>query len=135
MAYITSFVYCENIQNEMTKNGSRTQIVNPLQVLSPISLPGNYSFAISCSIAGFNPQEEIKVRIVFTAPDGSTVDDTGDIEFKAPSIMDSSRKFKGLQLNLDFRNVVFQCAGIYSTKIQIDGETVGEYKIAVETGD
>lgn len=47
MEYISSFTYCDSIQIEMTPQGPRYQIVNPLQVLVPIAIPSNYSFAIS----------------------------------------------------------------------------------------
>ena len=50
MVYISSFTYCDSIQTEMTPQGSINQIVNPLQVLAPIAVPGNYSFAIACNI-------------------------------------------------------------------------------------
>lgn len=58
MAYISSFTYCDSIQMEMTPQGPRNQIVNPLQVLAPIAIPGNYSFAIACNVAGFDVEKE-----------------------------------------------------------------------------
>ena len=63
MVYISSFTYCDSIQTEMTPQGPRNQIVNPLQVLAPIAVPGNYSFAIACNIAGFDAKQENCVRI------------------------------------------------------------------------
>ena len=50
MEYISSFTYCDTIQTEMTPQGPQQQIVKPLQVLTPIAIPGNFSFAIACSI-------------------------------------------------------------------------------------
>ena len=66
MIYISSFTYCDSIQTEMTPQGPRNQIVNPLQMLAPIAIPSNYSFAIACNIAGFDATKENSVRIQFS---------------------------------------------------------------------
>lgn len=70
MIYISSFTYCDSIQTEMTPQGPRNQIVNPLQMLAPIAIPSNYSFAIACNIAGFDATKENSVRIQFISPSG-----------------------------------------------------------------
>ena len=40
-----------------------------------------------------------------------------------------------MQFNLDIRNLVFREKGLYTTKIQVNSEEVGEYKIEVIVGD
>ncbi|MFR6582688.1 MAG: hypothetical protein ACLURP_12105 [Ruminococcus sp.] len=62
MEYISSFTYCDTIQTEMTPQGPQQQIVKPLQVLTPIAIPGNFSFAIACSIADLTHRKKIVLK-------------------------------------------------------------------------
>ena len=77
MEYISSFTYCDTIQTEMTPQGPQQQIVKPLQALTPIAIPGNFSFAIACSIAGFDTSKENSVKIMFLDPSNNVLYDTG----------------------------------------------------------
>lgn len=135
MVYISSFTYCDSIQTEMTPQGPRNQIVNPLQVLAPIAVPGNYSFAISCNIAGFDAMQENCVRIQFISPDGKVLNDTGDIKFQLPVEQLKLDKLGVMQFNLDMRNLVLTEVGLYSTRVVVNDEQIGEYKIQVIVGD
>lgn len=130
MAYITSFTYCENIQTELSQEGPRQQIINPLQVLSPVAIPGNYSFSIACSIADIVVDSVNTLRIVFKDDNENIVNDTGEIKFDSP---DTSliEKMGGMQFNIDMRNVVLRKEGIHSTIIFFNSESIGEYKIMV----
>ena len=65
MEYISSFTYCDTIQTQMTQQGPQQQIIKPLQVLTPVAIPGNFSFAIACSITGFDTFKENTVKIIF----------------------------------------------------------------------
>ena len=130
MEYISSFIYCDNITIEMTQHGPVHRIMNPIQVLNPIALPSNYSFAIACNIAGLELEAEYKLRIVFSGPDGEILKDTNDIPVKLPKVGDKEKK-GFMQFNLDFRNVVLRKADLYTTKVYINGKLFGEYKIDV----
>lgn len=135
MAYISSFTYCDTIQTEMTPQGPRNQIVNPLQVLAPIAVPGNYSFAIACNIAGFDATKENCVRIQFVSSSDQIVNDTGDVKFQLPLDQIEIDKPSVMQFNLDMRNLVLSEIGLYSTKVFVNNEQIGEYKIQVIVGD
>lgn len=135
MVYISSFIYCDSIQMETTPQGPRNQIVNPLQVLAPIAIPGNYSFAIACNIAGFDVEKENSVRIQFVSSGEQLLNDTGDIKFQLPIDQMKPGKPGVMQFNLDMRNLVFNEVGIYSTRVFANGEQIGEYKIEVIVGD
>lgn len=135
MVYISSFTYCDSIQTEMTPQGPRNQIVNPLQVLAPIAVPGNYSFAISCNIAGFDAMQENCVRIQFISPNEQVLNDTGDIKFQLPVEQLKQDKLGVMQFNLDMRNLVLSEVGLYSTRVVVNDEQIGEYKIQVIVGD
>lgn len=135
MAYISSFTYCDSIQMEMTPQGPRNQIVNPLQVLAPIAIPGNYSFAIACNVAGFDVEKENSVRIQFVSSSNQILNDTGDIKFQIPIDQIKVDKPSVMQFNLDMRNLILHEVGLYSTKVFVNGEQIGEYKIQVIVGD
>jgi hypothetical protein len=135
MAYISSFAYCDSVQTEMTPQGPRNQIVNPLQVLAPIAVPGNYSFAISCNIAGFDAAKENSIRVRFVSSSGQVVNDTGEVKFQLPSEQVKSDKPSVMQFNLDMRNLALREVGIYSTKVFLNEAQIGEYKIEVIVGD
>ena len=40
-----------------------------------------------------------------------------------------------MQFNLDMRNLVLDEVGLYSTKVLVNGEQIGEYNIQVIVGD
>lgn len=135
MAYISSFTYCDSIQMEMTPQGPRNQIVNPLQFLAPIAIPGNYSFAIACNVAGFDAKKENSVRIQFVSSANQVLNDTGDIKFQLPADQSRSAKPNVMQFNIDLRNLILNETGLYATKVFVNNEQIGEYKIQVIKGD
>ncbi len=134
MAFVSSFTYCDNIQGELTPQGPRNKIMNPLQVIAPIAIPGNYSFAVACAIAGFNENEINSVRMKFMTEKGNVINDTGDISFQIPPEIIKANQPATMQFNLDFRNLVLPEQGVYSTVVFANGEKIGEYKIPVIKG-
>ena len=135
MEYISSFTYCDTIQTEMTPQGPQQQIVKPLQVLTPIAIPGNLSFAIACSIAGFDTSKENSVKIMFLDPSNNVLYDTGDVNFQLPTEQIKPSGIASMQFNIDIRNLVFREAGLYSTKVIFNNIELGEYKIQVIVGE
>ena len=139
MPYISSFIYCDNIQPEITPQGPTTQIIRPLQVLRPIALPSNYSFAIACNIMGFDVSKENVLRICFFSPNNELIHDTGDVKFNASEEAQRENIGKGvstIQFNLDIRNLVLREEGVHTTKVYMNDYELGEYKIAViKAGD
>ena len=118
----------------MTPQGPRTQIVNPLQVIAPIAIPGNYSFAIACAVAGFDVRVKNSVNLQLKTEEGEVINDTGEIEFQLPEEVLNNNQPAIMQFNLDFRNLVLPKTGVYSTTVSFNGEKIGEYKIPVIKG-
>ena len=135
MEYISSFTYCDSIQTEFTPQGPRPQIVNPLQLLAPVAVPGNYSFAIACNVGGFDVQKENILHIQFVSPQEQVMYDTGDIRFQVPTEQIRLDKPNVMQFNLDIRNIVFREVGVYSTRVFVNSKQIGEYKIPVIVGE
>lgn len=135
MEYISSFTYCDSIQTEMTPQGAQQRIVNPLQLLAPVAIPGNYSFSVACNIAGFDVTQENHVRIKFLSPSEEVLNDTGEISFQLPVEQVKENLPSVMQFNLDMRNFVFREPGVHSTKVFVNGNMIGEYKISVIVGE
>lgn len=134
MAFVSSFVYCDRIQEMMTPDGPVSQVVSPIQGLRPINLPGNYSFAIACSICDFDGRKKNKVKIKCLDPIGTDVlgCETIDIEPIGEAAQGIGTT---LNINLDFRNVVLRMAGVYTSVVYFNDEKIGEYKIGVSKAE
>lgn len=135
MEYISSFTYCDNIQIEITPQGPQMKILNPLQVLAPVAIPGNYSFSIVCNAAGFDTAKENYVRMQFLSPNGQILHDTGKIEFQIPKEQIETDKPIVMQFHMDMRNLVFRETGLHTTKVYVNDQEIGEYKIPVIVGE
>ena len=137
MAYISSFVYCDNIQQGMAADKTpMTHILNPLQVLKPVSLPGNFSFSIMCNVSGFDIQQENVFNLQFVSPNGDVLQDTGDIPLKLPQeVIAQKKKANAMQMCMDFRNIVMREYGEHKTIIKMNHEVIGEFRIPVIEGD
>lgn len=135
MEYISSFTYCDAIQTEITQKGPQHQIMNPLQALTPIAIPGNFSFSIACNIAGFDTAKENTVRIEFLDPNNNLLYDTGDVKFQLPPEQIKVGGIASMQFNIDIRNLVFREEGLYLTRVMFNNNVLGEYKIQVIAGE
>lgn len=133
-AFVTSFTYCDNIQTEFTPQGQKTNIFNPLNALAPVAIPGNYSFAISCAIAGLKEADVNMLQMKFVTGSGTVINDTGVISIPLPSKNADQNQPTVLQFNFDIRNLVLTEEGIYTTEVYANGEKIGEYKIPVIKG-
>jgi len=132
--FISSFTYCDSIETQMTPNGPAFQIVKPLQILAPIAIPGNYSFAISCSLSDISSSEGKTMTIVFSDPDGNEVAKVGNIRIEIPKEASNS-KVASMQVNIDFRNLIISKEGVYKTSVILENDTIGEYRIPVFKGE
>ncbi|MBQ3395191.1 MAG: hypothetical protein IJR43_10610 [Synergistaceae bacterium] len=132
MVYVSSFVYCDRLQQITTQNGIQHQVIEPLQSLNLVSVPSNFSFSMLCGISDFDTGKRHKLRIEFVAPDNkSTVVAAADVPVASDV---EQKKFNGLQAAVEIRNFIFRIEGIYVTKIFFDDILIGEYKIPVITG-
>lgn len=129
--HIPSFIYCDKVEQVLTPNGPFWQIVKPLDELTPVALPGNYSFAASCIITGIQQQTTNHVVVVFSDPDGEVVAKFDMPECVAPNDLPDKNETCSLQSNFDFRNVILAKAGKYTTTILFNGDEIGVYEISV----
>ncbi len=134
MPYVSSFVYCDNVPILSTPQGPQQQIINPLEALKPIAIPGNFTFCVSCTIAGLELGKEHSVQIAFYDSDEKFCCDFVNTKFLAPMVLPDGKMPQALQMNVDVRNVVLRNPGIHSTQVKVDGEIIGIFKINVVKG-
>lgn len=138
MARVVSFVYCENIQNEIIPSVGqvpKAHIIGPLSTLNPISIPGNFSFSVSIGIQGLDTSNKNTFRIVFVDPKGIILNDTNTVEIPHGIPTGNLPKgAEGIQINFDVRNLVFNEEGDYKTQVYFNQELLGEYPILVIKG-
>ncbi|WP_455793016.1 DUF6941 family protein [Clostridium butyricum] len=132
MERISTFVYCESVQNENTPTGIKNNILGPMNALRPMYIPGTFSFSIFLSILGIDLSKTHIMKIIFT--DGKeNIVNTGDSQLPAqdlePDLPESER---GFMMNMDLRNVVLKKEGIYKTQVYFDDKLLGEYPIYVQ---
>ncbi len=134
-AYVSSFVYCDSIQQQVTPQGIQNQIVSPLQMLAPISVPGNYSFAIACSIMGYDKDKSNRLVLEFVDPKDN-VSTLADVTIQPVGIQTPTGKsVPAIQFNLDIRNFVLRYEGLHKTRVKLNDEVLAEYMITVVSGE
>ena len=129
---ISSFTYCDKVQELLTPNGPVSQIIRPLQELSPIAIPSNYSFFISCIISNIRYNPENHLKITFEDPGGEIIEVFEQHDCNPPTKSSNPDELYGLQLNIDIRNVILSKAGTYGTRVLFNNIELGFYKINVK---
>lgn len=137
MAKLNSFVYCLHADRKSEANGF-CDTINAMGVVStivPESVPGNFSFSIVFSVLDINLNINNTIRVIFRKDeDKSVLSDTGDVEL--PSLDDNNTikvpaEFRGLNMCLDFRNLIFETSGVYSTEIIVNNKSLGKVPLYV----
>ena len=139
MAKLTSFVYCLNVERIKPADGQGENInaMGLLTALIPEYIPGTFSFSIAFSVLDIDvASSNNNIRIVFLRKDGDLiVVDSGIInlpKLEDPNEISIPNEFKGLNMSMDLRNVVFEKEGVYTTKIYFNGDLLHESPIYVK---
>lgn len=123
---IVSFTYCEDVQNNEC---GKSVIIAPIQMLTPVSLPTNYSFTVSFGIYDI-PKDGFEIRLDFFDSEENAISENKmmfpPIDEKEVLDIDSPLC---VQINMGFRNLIFRNEGKYISKIYLNGELYGEYPI------
>lgn len=137
MPNISTFMYC----SETNTSGSNLQISNPLQVINTLFMPSTFSFAIVFGINNMDLSERnYTLQVKFYGPKGSekVLLDTGRINLDKQAQAGPTPlpiEARGMMINLDFRNVVFQEEGTHMSEVYLDEELLGQYPIYVIGGE
>lgn len=134
MVKVMFFVYCESVETQMVQSGMpRMNIINPMLIMTPPYIPGVYSFSILLGLQGFDVKKNNTLRLILKNPLGSTVVDSNIINLPATDEGSATlpKEYRGMQMNMDFRNTVLEVEGDYFTEVILNGEQIGSYGISV----
>lgn len=133
MPYISTFMYCENTQNENTPEGNKLHIIGPMHIITPMFIPSMFSFCVTFGILDLCLNEQHILRYVFKSPNGEIVVDTKDIHLPIQELKeDLPKEMNGILLNMDFRNIALKIEGKYNSEIFVDEHSLGVFPIGVK---
>lgn len=125
---IASFNFCDRVENVPEPNGTTTtRVIDPLAKITPLAVPGNFSFSIATVLTSITNGETI--RLEFVTPEGETKMRTEDIVLRLPDGVDGSAVT--LNFNMDIRNFPFLSEGTYTMYAYQGDEKVGTFPIEV----
>ena len=138
MATVKNFIYCLNAERVAAIDG-KGESVNAMGILSALTpefVPGLFSFSIIFTVLDMDISGNNTIQIIFTK-DGEEkpMIDSGIIGI--PPLPDNDfgglpNEYKGINMSMDFRNVVFEGEGVYLTKILVNGKLMGDNPIFVK---
>jgi hypothetical protein len=135
MPKISTFMYCE----EAIGNGQKMQISGPLQIITPLFVPGMFSFAVVFGILDVDLSTcSYSLQVKFLSPQKDEIlIDSGVLQLDKQQQSENKLppEMRGVMFNFDFRNVPFRQEGIYKTVILLNGEEIGEFPIQVKGGE
>lgn len=138
MASLANFLYCLNAER-VDENGGTGSNINALGILATITpeyVPGAFSFSIIFTVLDIDiTKTDNTVQVKFCREhDGKALIDSGILQMPSMSDdgIDLPKEYRGLNMSMDCRNVVFETEGIYTAQIYFNGEFLGEKQIYVK---
>jgi hypothetical protein len=135
MAYLTTFVFSEDTNQELVNQNKILHVINPQNVFRPQFVPSAFSFSVTFGLIDLDPDKKNTIRFTLNAPNENEkyVVDTGNIDLDPNHAFDRRLPIEanGFMMNMDFRNVPFRIEGKYLAKVNVNGELVGEYPVFV----
>lgn len=138
MAKLANFMYCINAERVPAVDGKGESLnaIGVMSVLMPEFVPGTFSFSVIFSILDIDTSETNVIRIVFLKEgEDNVLADSGIIALPPMSDtngIDLPDEYKGLNMSMDFRNVVFETEGVYNTKILFNNQLLEDNLIYVK---
>lgn len=129
MEKVSSFTYCDKVQMVNTPNGPARQIINPIQELTPIAFPSNYSFAIAYTISDIEPNDNNHLKVTFESPEHVILEELKIEKCTPPADIIEPGKLYSLQIDSEIHNTVLEKPGDYLTRIIFNDKEIGQYKI------
>lgn len=138
MAKLANFIYCVNAERIPASDGNGESInaMGVLSALTPEFVPGTFSFSIIFAVLDIDSSVNNTIQIVF-AKEGEEkkLVDTGMIVIPPMPNEDGDgvpAEYRGLNMSLDFRNVIFETEGVYNTSILFNGKLLSDNRIYVK---
>ena len=126
MAKIYDIIFCLNATNFPGQGACANTI---LSAITPEYIPGLFTFSVVMTITDLLAEHSIEIDFA------SENDQVVHLEGSIPSIPDNSNlpnEHKGINLTLDWNNINFKEAGLYTLTVKVDGEFIGSKSIFVK---
>lgn len=130
MARISNIIYCMNTMNQ--QNDGNLNANSIISAITPDYVPGAFSFSVIVIILDIETTAH-KLDLQFIAPNGEVVVDMPDVPI--PPNMEPGnlpKEYNGVNISMDWQNIVFKQSGLYNLKIFFDGEDLGLHPILVK---
>ena len=137
MAKLSSFIYCINSERTPTLDG-KGETINAIGILSAITpefVPGPFSFSIIFSIVDIDLKQNNRIKIIFTDDNDKEILNSNEIILPTENLVDTLNipdEYKGINMCMDLRNIVFEKDGVYKTTIIFNGNEIGTNEIYVK---
>lgn len=138
MIKLANVIYCLNVQKNQVPggNGNTINAIGVVSVLTPEYIPGTFSFSVIFTLLGVDVKKENTVQIIFSKNgDDNPLVDTGTVTLSSIAEDNADNlpaEYQGIDLCMDFRNVVFESNGVYKTTIYFNNEELGCREIYVK---
>lgn len=127
----TEIVFCDRVVSNVSGNKAAPCVSKPLESISPISIPGNYTFSVFLSIKNvLQEHKELEVEIYNT--ENVRIFYTEKIRLE--KFKKESNMYSEIIITTELRNVVIESTGYFTAKILLDGQIVRENKLEVRIG-
>lgn len=138
MANLANFIYCLNAERVSSNDGQGENInaMGVLSTLTPEFIPGTFSFSIIFSVLGIDTSVNNTIQIIFSQKEEEKpLVESGVITippFPNDNEIGLPDKYRGLNMSMDFRNVIFETEGLYNTKIIFNDQIFANNEIYVK---
>lgn len=136
MAKISSFIFCDNVQQQFVQGNGVVgnvifNLINPLQVLSPYTIPGSFSFSFSIGLSDFDTTIQNTLCIKFRDPFEKIVTELSDVPLPPmpKDVVTLPLEYRSIRFNADIRNALIEHSGLYSMLVIFNNEAIGEFSI------
>ncbi len=130
MARIGHFVYCVNAERVGANQAEAINAMSVMSVLTPEFIPGLFSFSIVFSLMDVDTENNNLIKIIFKDTDNKEIVNTGNVVIQpAPKSDDIPQEYRGFNLSMDFRNVILEFEGVYTTEIYFNDEFISSQPI------
>lgn len=129
MAKTSDIIFCLNAQNI---EGTGVSANNILTAITPEYIPGLFSFSVVVTLIDMDCSQKHNFSVRFLDSSDEIV---VNVDGETPIYSDNSNvpnEYKGLNLAMDWNNVNLKKSGIYTIKIYIDEDLIGEKSVYVK---
>lgn len=122
-----NIVFCEALQQTSGANSAPT-IMNLFTTISPVAIPGNYTFSVLCSVANL-PKSTKTLRLKIGIIDGELLFDTNQIDICQIPLQNDN--YPQINIGADLRNIIIIKEGQIYAELYADNELIEKSTIDV----